>query len=73
MQLSSGLVLAVEVRDPQEKIYNVPVEFVGEVPGVAGLTQIVIRVPDGIESAGDLTIRIIARGKTSNQVFVIVK
>jgi uncharacterized protein (TIGR03437 family) len=37
------------------------------------LTQIVLRLPEGITTAGELRVRISARGKTSNQVLIAVK
>ena len=44
--------------------FNLPVEFVGKVPGIDDLTQINIRLPNNIP-AGDLFIRLQLRGKDS--------
>ncbi len=53
--------------------YNLPVEFVSPLAGAAGVTQIVVRLPDGILVAGDLQVTITANGQTSNVVLVGVK
>lgn len=53
--------------------YDLPVEFVGALPGVPEFTQIVVKLPDGILVAGDLQVTITVNGKTSNVVLVAVK
>jgi uncharacterized protein (TIGR03437 family) len=44
--------------------FNVPVEFVGKIPGVDDLTQINVRLPDNLPT-GDLFLRIRLRGVDS--------
>jgi hypothetical protein len=50
--------------------HQLPVEFVGTLPGVPEFTQIVVKLPDGILMAGDLQVTIEVHGKTSNIVLV---
>lgn len=78
--LTPGLVVTAEGVDDQQVAHQLPVEFVGNVasfipviPQDPALTQIVLRLPDGITTAGDLRVRIITRGKFSNPVLVAVK
>jgi glucose/arabinose dehydrogenase len=53
--------------------HDLPVEFVGPLPGVPEFTQVVVKLPDGILMAGDLQVTIAVHGKTSNVVLVGVK
>lgn len=78
--LTPGLVITAQGIDGQQVIHQLPVEFVGNVPGFNPvvpqepfLTQIVVRLPDSITSTGDLQVRITARGRNSNQVLIAVK
>lgn len=47
-----------------------PVEFVGKVPGFSWLTQIVVRLPDELDAAGDVQLTVSFRGRTSNRAVV---
>jgi len=78
--LTPGLVVTAEAVDTQQMVHPLPVEFVGNVPGFVAvvpeapfLTQIVVKLPDGIVSGGDLQVRIIVRGRFSNQVLIGVR
>jgi hypothetical protein len=78
--VTPGLVVTAEGVDAQQVTHQLPVEFVGNVPGFVpvlasqpALSQIVLRLPESITSAGDLRVRIIARGKISNEVLIAVK
>ena len=57
---------------PVESVQNVP-NFLAIVPEEPFLTQIVLKLPEGIVSAGDLQVSIRTRHKTSNQVLISVK
>jgi hypothetical protein len=78
--LTAGLVVTAEATDAQQVVHQLPVEFVGTVksfmpvvPEAPVLTQIVVRLPESITSAGDLQVRITARGRASNAVLIGVK
>ena len=71
--LTPGLVVTAEATDSQLVVHQLQVEFVGSFPGFPELTQLNVRLPDGITVAGDLRIRITVNGKTSNVVRVGVK
>lgn len=78
--LTPGLVVTAQAVDNQQMVYQLPVEFVGNVPSFTAvfpqepfLTQIVVKLPEGIVSAGDLQVSITARGRTSNKVLIAVQ
>jgi len=78
--LTPGLEVTAQGVDDQNVTHQLPVEFVGNVPSFIplipqepALTQIILRLPEGITAAGDLRVRIITRSKFSNQVLVAVK
>lgn len=70
IELKPGLVITAQAVDPQQMSHQLQVEFVGGLPTVAGFTMIVVKLPDGIVTAGDLQVTITVRGKTSNVVLV---
>jgi hypothetical protein len=77
--VTHGLVVTAQSVDSQQSVYQLPVEFVGNVPNFTSvvpqepfLTQIVLRLPDGIVNAGDLQVSITTRDKTSNKVPIAV-
>ena len=78
--LTPLLVVTAEATDSQQVVYQLPVEFVGNVPTFIAtvpqqpfLTQIVLKIPEEIVSAGDLQVSITTRNKTSNKVLIAVK
>ncbi|HEV7682951.1 MAG TPA: Calx-beta domain-containing protein [Pyrinomonadaceae bacterium] len=71
LNVTPGLVITAQAVDAQQFSRTVTVTFVVVVDNpFPGLTQIIIRLPDGITTAGDQQISITARGKTSNSVLV---
>ena len=53
-------------------IHPLTVEFVGKVPGLNSVTQINVRLPDGLDAAGDVQVSISLRGVRSNKVLVSI-
>ena len=70
LRLPLGRVISAQAVDSQQNHYQLTVESVGNVPAFMGLTQIVVKLPDGIVNAGDLQVTITLRGQTSNAVLV---
>lgn len=64
-----GLVVTAQAMDSQNVVYQLPVETIGSLPNDVGLTQIIVKLPDGIP-AGDLRVSITARARSSNVVLV---
>ncbi len=48
--------------------YPLTVEFVGKVPGFPSITQIIVRLPNGLPTNTELLISITLHGQTSNKV-----
>jgi hypothetical protein len=72
-------VVSVKALDPQQVDHDLPVEFVGKVPGMEGkvpsideLTQINVRLPADLP-VGDLFVRVIVRGKGSELMRIRIK
>ena len=73
LKLSEGLVITAHAVDSQQVAHPLAVEFVGGLPTFLGFTQIVVKLPEGIATAGDLQVTITVRNKTSNVVLISVK
>ena len=60
--------ITARAEDSLQVIHPVTVEFVGKVPGFGWLSQLVIRLPDGLPSNTDVLVSITLHGQTSNKV-----
>jgi hypothetical protein len=69
----SASAVTARARDSQSRIYSLNVVFVGKVPSVDSLTQLIVRLPDELAQAGDVWISITLHGQTSNEVLFNVK
>lgn len=58
--------LTVEAENSQHQLIDLPVEYIGKVPGATWLTQITVRLPDQFNIAEEIQLRISFRGRTSN-------
>lgn len=65
--------VTARARDSRSRNYSLKVEFVGKVPTLDWLTQVVVRLPDELANAGDVGVSISLRGQTSNEVLFNVK
>jgi hypothetical protein len=65
--------LTVQAEDAQHRVYPLIVEYVGEVPNFYWLTQVVVKLPDQLENAGDVSLSISLRGATSNRALINIK
>jgi probable HAF family extracellular repeat protein len=64
-------VLTAQAEGP-DGVYPLTVEHFGPVPGLAGLTQIVVRLPDELDG-GDVQVSIALKGTASNKGTVSIK
>ena len=62
--------ITVQAEDAQHRLFPLPVEFVGQVPGFDWLTQINVKLPDGLANAGDVWLTISLRGLASNRALI---
>ena len=65
--------VTAQAEDSRQKTYPLTVEYVGKVPNLDGLIQVVIKLPAEIESAGDIWVSINVRGVVSNRVLIYIK
>lgn len=65
--------VTVLAEDNEGRSYNLPVEFIGPLLGVAETTQVVVRLPDSVEGAPrDLWVKVSVRGPASNRAFIAI-
>jgi hypothetical protein len=60
--------VTARARDSRSRTYNLTVEFVGKVPTLDWLTQVVVRLPDELAQVGDVWVSIKLHDQTSNEV-----
>lgn len=65
--------VTAQAEDSQHKTYPMPIEFIGRVPNFDWLTQINVRLPDELRTAGDVWASINVQGTVSNKVIVAIK
>lgn len=63
--------ITVVAEDDEGRIYNLAVEYIGALPGVADTTQVVVRLPDSVVGAPrDLFVKVSLHGPASNQSII---
>jgi uncharacterized delta-60 repeat protein len=67
----SSAAVTVQAED-SAGVHNLPVEFVGKVPGFDWLTQVVVKLPDGL-AKGNALVSVSFHGKTSNKCMIVLK
>ena len=66
-------VVTVEAENAQQRIFQLPVERVVNVPKAGWLTQVVVRLPDELANAGDVFVSMKLRGISSNRVLLNIR
>jgi probable HAF family extracellular repeat protein len=66
-------VVTVEAEDAQHRLYSLPVEYVGNIPGFGWPPQIVVRLTNELSGGGDFQVRLSLRGVASNKATIAVK
>jgi uncharacterized repeat protein (TIGR01451 family) len=59
--------VVVQLEDSQNRVYTLVVEDVRNLPGVNGVSQIIVKLPDSIQTEGDFRVTLTFRGVTSNK------
>ena len=54
-------------------MFPLPIEFIGVVPDFNWLTQIKVRLPDNLANAGDVWLRLVSGGVSSNQARITIR
>ncbi len=65
--------VTAEAEDAQEAVHPLTVEFVGPVPNLDWLTQVVVKLPDQISGNQDLLLRLQFQGMTSNSARIRIR
>ncbi|HEX3185742.1 MAG TPA: Calx-beta domain-containing protein [Pyrinomonadaceae bacterium] len=60
-------------QDPNFGVHPVQVEFVGPVPSFPWLTQVVVKLPDGLADKGSALMLITVHGVDSNKALITIK
>ena len=64
--------VVVQLEDSQNRIYPLVVEDIRKVPNLDWLSQIVVKLPDSIETEGDFRITLTFRGTTGNKPLIAI-
>ena len=72
LNMSAGDVITVAAENAQLVNHQLAVEFVGAVPNVGGLSQLIVKLPDNLGS-GDFMVSFTLRGVTSNKGIMTIK
>ena len=54
-------------------IHPLPVEFVGPVPNLAGVTEVVVLLPGNLPAGQDVLVTVTLHGQTSNKVRIRIR
>ena len=65
--------VTAKAEDAQGNVIPLIVENVGKVPGFDWLTQVTIKLPDELETKGEVQVSITLRGRVSNKGLVTIK
>ncbi|HEV3471127.1 MAG TPA: putative metal-binding motif-containing protein [Pyrinomonadaceae bacterium] len=65
--------VTARIVDSQGNVFPLVVESVAKVPNFGWLTQMTVRLPDGLKAEGEARISISLHGETSNMVLVSVR
>jgi len=61
----------VTAEDDQGRTYDLTVEYLGSLPGVGDVTQVVVRLPDSVVGAPrNLWVKVTLRGAVSNKAII---
>ncbi|MEK6283055.1 MAG: reprolysin-like metallopeptidase [Acidobacteriota bacterium] len=66
-------VVTAQAEDSAHRIFPLTVEYVGKVPTLNWLTQVNVRLPDGLANAGDVLVSVSLRGAVSNKAVITIR
>lgn len=62
-----------QAEDTQGRVFPLAVEYVGTVPGIDGMTQVVVKLPNELDGAGDVQVSVSLHGLVSNKPIITIK
>ena len=66
-------VVGAQLKNQNGMTYNLPVEYVGKVPGQNWLTEVVVRLDEQVVDVGDLNLTLTLRGVSTNTAVLTTK
>jgi uncharacterized protein (TIGR03437 family) len=66
-------VVTAEAEDSAHRIFPLTIEYVGKVPNFSWLTQVNVRLPEGLVTAGDVLVSLSLRGAISNKAVIGIR
>lgn len=69
----NSLALTAKAEDAAHNIYLLTVEFVGKVPALDWLTEVVVRLPDNIPTGQPIFVSVTLHEQSSNKARVRMK
>ena len=72
MPNETSSIVTAQAEDMEQTVLQLPVEFVGKLPSFDAITEIVVRLPDGLPG-GDVWVSISLRGVASNRALVSIR
>lgn len=63
-------VVAAQAQDPLGNVFTLPVENVVKVPSFDWITEVIVKLPDGLKNAAQAQVSVSARGQTSNAAVI---
>ena len=59
--------VTAQAEDAQQRVFDLTVESVGRVKNLTWMSQVTVRLPDGLAGAGDVSVSVRVRGVASNK------
>lgn len=65
--------LTARAEDGQGNVYLLTVEYLGALPGVSAIKQLIIKLPENVSGPNDLWVQLTLRGTTTNRALIKIK
>ncbi|HEX8131481.1 MAG TPA: M64 family metallopeptidase [Pyrinomonadaceae bacterium] len=69
----SHTAFTAQAEDSQQRTFPLAVEYAAKAPGLDGVTQLVVKLPDELASAGEVLISVSLRGTSSNKASISIR
>jgi hypothetical protein len=63
--------ITAQAEDSQQRVFPLTVAFVGKVPDFDWLTQVIVKLPDEIANAGDVSVSLKVGNLQTNQALLV--
>jgi uncharacterized protein (TIGR03437 family) len=73
LQGENSSAVTARAEDTQLNVYPMTVEFVGPVPNLAGVTEVLVKLPDNLPTGQEVLVSLTLHGQTSNKVRFRIK